>query len=85
LVHDPTDQTQLAAGVLRGEIAGSQADGTQFVTFLLGNEAQAVLARAGFRRIDGGGGSPQGNGVKHLAAPSLAAIGELLRLWQQAG
>jgi hypothetical protein len=85
LVPDPTYETQLAAAVLRGASEGSQADGARFVLFLLGKEAQAVLARAGFRRIDGGGGSPEGNGVKHLAAPSRAALEELLRLWQQAG
>jgi hypothetical protein len=85
LAPDPSFETVLAAAVLDGEGVGREADGQRFVAFLLAEEGQAVLARAGFRRPDGRGGSSQGNSVKRLPPPPPAELEELLRLWQQAG
>ncbi len=85
LVPDPTFETVLAAAVLKGPGVGSEGDGERLVTFLLGEKGQALLAGAGFRRPDGRGGSPAGNGVKRLPPPPRAELEELLRLWQQAG
>ena len=85
LAPDPTFETVLAAAVLGGEGVGSEADGQRFVTFLLGEKGQAVLARGGFRRPDGRGGSSLGNGVKRLPPPPRKELEELLRRWQQAG
>ena len=84
LVPDPTFETVLAAAVLRGPGVGGEGDGERLVAFLLGGRGQAVLAGAGFRRPDGGGGSPAGNGVKRLPPPQRADLEDLLRLWQQA-
>ncbi|MFM7315065.1 MAG: hypothetical protein ACKO0M_18215 [Cyanobium sp.] len=75
----------LAAAVLRGEAAGSSADGERFVEFLAGAEARSVLRDAGFRGPDGRGGSPEGDRVRHLPPPTRRELDELMRLWQQAG
>ncbi len=84
LVPDPTIETVLAAAVLQGEASGTVLDGERFTGFLTGAEAQAVLARHGFRRPDGSGGSPLAQGVRRLPPPTRAERDQLLREWQQA-
>lgn len=85
LVPDPTVEMVLAAAVLRGEAAGSEADGQRLVQFLVGAEAQQDLRQAGFRNARGQGGSPAGNRVQRRPPPQRVELEELLREWQQAG
>jgi hypothetical protein len=85
LVPDPTIETVLAAAVLQGEGSGTPLDGERFTRFLVGDEAQEVLARHGFRRGDGSGGSPLAKGVRRLPPPPRAEREQRLRDWQQAG
>ncbi len=85
LVPDPSIETVLAAAVLRGGGQGREADGQRFVAYLGGAEGQNLLASRGFRRVNGRGGSAQGDRVKLLPPPTPAQRDELLRLWQQAG
>ena len=85
LFPDPTFETTLAAAVLRGQAVGRADDGEHFVAFLRSAAGQAVLARQGFRGVDGRGGSPAAGGVRRLCPPTPQQREELLRFWQQAG